>query len=555
MAEKPVAVSYVRWSNPLQASGDSLRRQTALSEAYAQQHGLRMLPVSYLDAGRSAYRGANLRAGGALAALITAVEDKTIPRDAWILCESLDRISRSDVLTALDAFRRILKLGCTLVTLQDSQRYTWESVKDNFGQLIVSLSIMARAHEESRMKASRLAAAWSGKRQRAADSKTPLTGRTPAWIRLDPTTRKYDVIPAHAQTVRLIFQWTADGQGKTAVTRRLHRERVKPIGRVASWHPSYVEKLLQSRAVLGEFQPHRLVVDPETGARRRVPEGDAIPGMFPQIVSPALFLKVQRGRQQRRIPAGRRGEKVSNLFTGLLRCECGSAIYLTNKGRAKDGSLAKYLDCADRRRGVLVKKRRPCRLDSWPYAKTERLVLTLCQRIIPWTKLVPQTRSAAQEQLAALVEQDAELQDERVTLDAKVAKVVQAIEQVGISAALTARLTALEAQAASLRLTAEDVRGRVVEAKTTLANARETVQRQREVFDAYKAGKLADEESRTRLSRVLRELLKRIELRHDRRLGIVLVSGEDADFVCAPDLSAVYDTEGEHIVTLDETVR
>ncbi|KVR83488.1 recombinase family protein [Burkholderia vietnamiensis] len=36
------AYSYLRFSTPEQAQGDSFRRQTALAEAYAQQHGLEL---------------------------------------------------------------------------------------------------------------------------------------------------------------------------------------------------------------------------------------------------------------------------------------------------------------------------------------------------------------------------------------------------------------------------------------------------------------------------------------------------------------------------------
>ena len=228
---------------------------------------------------------------------------------------------------------------------------------------------------------------------------------------------------------------------------------------------------------------------------------------------------------------------MSNLYTGLLRCQCGATVHLLAK---RPG--VKYLTCSARIAGS------KCKVQAWPYHKTEPMLLALLQRVIPWAKLLPTTKTDAQKRVAALVEQGATLEVERVSLDAKVAKVVEAIEQVGISAALTARLTALEAQAASLRLTAEDVRGRVLEARAILANARETVQRQREAFEAYKAGKLSDEESRTRLSSALRELLKRIELRQDRRLGVVLASGEDEDFVCEADLSAVYDLQGEEVV-------
>src|SRR5215510_12639323 len=87
-AMPPVALSFVRWSTPQQALGDSLRRQLALSEDFAKRHGLRLDPsLSITQAGVSAFRQSPV------VALVEAVKAGRIPSSAWVLVESLDRLS------------------------------------------------------------------------------------------------------------------------------------------------------------------------------------------------------------------------------------------------------------------------------------------------------------------------------------------------------------------------------------------------------------------------------------------------------------------------------
>src|SRR5215467_1963131 len=88
------AYSYIRFSTPEQAKGDSLRRQTELSERYAREHGLTLDDkLTFRDLGKSAFRGKNAQEGE-LGDFIKAVEDGRIKRGSYLLVENLDRLSR-----------------------------------------------------------------------------------------------------------------------------------------------------------------------------------------------------------------------------------------------------------------------------------------------------------------------------------------------------------------------------------------------------------------------------------------------------------------------------
>jgi hypothetical protein len=60
----PKAYSYIRFSTPEQQHGDSFRRQTELSQKYAEAHGLTLDEnLTYRDLGVSAFDKSNITSG------------------------------------------------------------------------------------------------------------------------------------------------------------------------------------------------------------------------------------------------------------------------------------------------------------------------------------------------------------------------------------------------------------------------------------------------------------------------------------------------------------
>src|SRR5437016_4128721 len=74
---RPRAYSYLRFSTPEQAAGDSRRRQTELADRYARAHDLELDDqLTFHDLGVSAFSGANL--SGQLGAFLSAVQSKLV---------------------------------------------------------------------------------------------------------------------------------------------------------------------------------------------------------------------------------------------------------------------------------------------------------------------------------------------------------------------------------------------------------------------------------------------------------------------------------------------
>jgi hypothetical protein len=263
----------------------------------------------------------------------------------------------------------LLAKNISIVTLVDSREYTKESIND-IGNLVYSLLIMSRSHEESLMKSKRLAAAWEAKRAKAVDGHK-MTHRIPAWIRL--VDGKFALIPERAALVRRIFKLSKDGMGNALIAKQLNLEGIDTWGdgihqsrKAKGWRSSYVLKILNNRAVIGEMTPHKM----EQG--KRVPQ-EPISGYYPSVITDEVFALTQAVIKARR---GKGGEVGSggNLFTHLVKCaRCGGSIVKVNKGKKSSGPM---LVCDYGRRGVSQ-----CPWTPWSYDEFERTALSHVKEI------------------------------------------------------------------------------------------------------------------------------------------------------------------------------
>jgi DNA invertase Pin-like site-specific DNA recombinase len=342
------AYSYIRFSSPEQAKGDSYRRQHAAAARYCTDHGLELATAkkyTFLDKGRSAYSGRHLDDEGQLKRFLDLVENGTIERGSYLLVESLDRLSREKVSTALPRFMDLLNRGIRVVTLADGRLYTEDY---NELDLIVSIVQMSRAHNESATKGDRISAAWSNKKELARTERKPLGKACPYWLEL--VDGQYQAIPGRVETIKLIFDLAIQGHGQGSIPRILNERSIPVFGsrnrnHSGAWGTSSVAKLLNNRALLGEYQPTHTV------AGKRVSDGEPVINFFPVVIDEPVFYQAQAVRAERRIhKTGRQSERF-NVFQGIMKCgTCGDAMHLVNKGRPPKG--ATYLQCHSARKGV-----------------------------------------------------------------------------------------------------------------------------------------------------------------------------------------------------------
>src|SRR5271165_842618 len=379
-----IAYSYIRFSHPDQARGDSLRRQLALTRGYCATNNLCLdEKFTIRDLGISAFRGKNATKG-ALGAFLKAVQAGRIPKGSALLIESLDRLSRNEVEESYDLLRDIMRGGIEVHTLSDNQVY--RRGQFSMQQMIWSLFVLARAHEESQRKSERLGAAWKMKKEKARLNKVPITFRVPAWIRV--VDNRYELIPERVSLIRRIFNLSADGLGKRSIAMQLNRERIQTWGDSTrkpanGWHDSYIQKILHNPTIIGVYQPYC------RSDRGRVADGEPIEDYFPAVIDLALWQKVQARHAAGRTKAGAR---TNNLFTGVARDGyTGAAMRFVDKGPRGKGKW-KYL-VSDHARVVPGSAK-----STWNYFDIESLFLRFV-REIDWSVISGISESGEVEEL------------------------------------------------------------------------------------------------------------------------------------------------------------
>lgn len=141
--------SYHRISTRNQLKGGGIKRQIEDSSRFCEaQNWVMDTTFKLTDIGTSAYHGKNLDDRAALGSFLKAADDGLVKRPAVLLVESLDRLSRANIMDALELFIRILNAGISICTYHDRMIYSKESIQANFGPLLISITIMCRAHEE-----------------------------------------------------------------------------------------------------------------------------------------------------------------------------------------------------------------------------------------------------------------------------------------------------------------------------------------------------------------------------------------------------------------------
>ncbi len=417
MSAKPTAYSYVRFSTPEQQHGDSFHRQTSLAQAYCDRKGLTLSDTTFRDLGVSAYRGANALVGN-LGEFLKAVEGGAVKPGSVLVVESLDRISRQGIDEGYDVVKKILKSGVRLVTLAPEREFDETATKSLSRGALEIMLILERAAEESERKAHRLAHAWGTKRAKAATAK--LTARCPAWLRLREDRTAFVPLPDRAAVVKRVYRMAADGYGYGAIAKALNGEQVPPFGngkRTAElWGTSSVKKLLGTRAVLGEYQPHT----DRDGQRAKA--GEPVKGYYPAVVTEAEYyaarsaIATRRGTPEDRGDGerlygghgGSSGERVSNLFTGLLKdARDGSPLHLVDKG---DGPA---LVSSSARKGATGSV-----YLSFPYPAFERAML-VWGHDLPLADALPKPGKAGADELAAAEAKLADVTDRLAKLKDK----------------------------------------------------------------------------------------------------------------------------------------
>jgi DNA invertase Pin-like site-specific DNA recombinase len=263
------------------------------------------------DRGRSAFHGHHFERGeskGALGQFVQLVKDGTVQQGSILLIEHLDRVSRLQTGEGYARVTDLLNHGIEIVTLLDGEHYTASRVASDIGRLLKLIMLLFQSHEESAKKSYRSKANWAQKIKMAREQKVRISKRCPSWI--EPETGA--LIPDKADVVRSCFAMALEGKGVRQIAKQLSTNGVLPIGKAKAWHSGLVNQYLQSRTVLGEYQPCRIVNG------RKIPDGEPIEDYYPRLIGDEIFRHVQLALKKRTWLRGRINHNA-NLFVGTAR--------------------------------------------------------------------------------------------------------------------------------------------------------------------------------------------------------------------------------------------
>ncbi|MGR3086559.1 recombinase family protein [Vibrio vulnificus] len=253
--------SYSRFSSAKQKKGGSVERQLDYARKVAEEYGLTLnKELMMLDEGLSAFHAQHMKRG-ALGVFIDKVKGGEIAEGSVLIIESLDRLSREQLLNAQFLFIELVSRGITIITANDSQVYNRATISENSGTMFITLGAMIRAHEESLTKQKRSVAAIKQQVEKfQKDGSGNVHGSVPFWI--DRTASGYE-LNQRAGTVRTIIDLYVNKRlGINRIARELTQKAIEtPTGKRDSWGATSIKNILRNSALYGqkEFEVTSLV--------------------------------------------------------------------------------------------------------------------------------------------------------------------------------------------------------------------------------------------------------------------------------------------------------
>lgn len=394
------AVIYARFSSERQRD-ESIDDQVRVCREWCAREGVEVVRV-YSDramSGRTDHRPDFLR----------MVEEA--PLSDLVVVYKLDRFSR-DPYDAAVYKKRLAEKGVRVVSAT-------ENVPDTPEGIILEKLLEGMAAYYSRNLAQNVARGMEGLAIECKYNGSPVFG-----YRVGDDGR----FEADGQTAPLVveaFERVADGETRNAVARDWAARGVRNTrGSLAT--PSFVQKLIANERYMGVY----------------IWGGVRVPGGMPRIVSDELWRKANDMAGKRARKGG--GSAHDYELSGRMACGLCGGSYVGTSGRGKRGTVYHYYMCGGCGRRMPEWRIEAAIADAVREAlKDEETVRRIAE------KVAEIANASGAERLDALEKRAAEL-------EAKQANLVKAIEDGATSAAVFARLDAVEAELARTKAQKKD---------------------------------------------------------------------------------------------------
>lgn len=333
-SQRPAYI-YCRYSSEMQSQGDSLRRQFQRCNEAIKKHNL-YVKERITDEAFSGFHGDNL-INGKLKDFIDRAIAGDIEKNAFLIVENLDRITRLQPSKAVNVITQILSSGLEIYQTSPECLFTFKNKKDEAMTIIMITLFAQRAHEESDTKSYRIKEAWISRIERILKGEQKiLMDKPPYW--LDVVEKDFDV---NGKTKRLKCYQVNQTRTDEVL---LILEYLKSMGIKESckmmnaesagkkWTVKGVQRLLQSKTLYGELDLKLSVR--EDGKKELQSRGLEMPQIYPPIITKQDFdeiLELIKVRASGR-GGGRKSTQFHNIFSKILYCaHCGGAYRYMHK--------------------------------------------------------------------------------------------------------------------------------------------------------------------------------------------------------------------------------
>lgn len=410
MSKDKIAVVYARYSSHRQGE-QSIEGQLAEAYKYANVHGYKIIH-EYVDRAMTGRNDDREQFQKMLA-------DTAKKQFDTIILWKIDRFGRNREEIAFNKYR-CKKNGVKIVRVA-------ESVPDSPEGVILDSVLEGMAEYYSLQLSQNIL-----RGQRASAEKCQSTGgNRPLGYRTNPTTKKFEIDPETAPTVRLVFDMYAKGKTVTEIVTELNNRGLRTL-RGGKFTKNSLHSILKNEKYIGVYTYKDQV---------------RVEGGIPAIVDAEVFAKVQEMLKVNKRAPSRTWSRAEYLLTDKLFCgKCGSKM-IGESGTGKSGQKFNYYTCVGR------KQKHTCDKKPVRQAWIEDLVIRAVMDLLSDDELLEFIADAVWEYYQKQnkdVELESALQSKLAEVEKATANIIKAIEAGIFNDATKKRMAELDAQRAEI---------------------------------------------------------------------------------------------------------
>ena len=339
MKKQPIAYSYIRFSTPDQARGDSMRRQAKATKDWCETYGYRLAETVFNDKGKSAFKGDNFKSKAELNRFLSLVEDGTLTTPCVLLIENFDRFSRLPASESLGLFLKLVHsgIGVAFTGAYDKRPITKELLKKEQYALMYVLNEAMRSHQESARKSETVSAGIKARNDAIGRGSIRKHNNAPKFFTWDTENNCYKHTSRTAIVKEIVNSYLA-GNSIYSITKNLNIRKVPSVKEKKQWSAKTLRTILSSRYLFGEFLGN--------------------PHFFPPITTKDVFERIQVLLARNSKATGKSGRCV-NIFKTIARCsECDASMnmivkYMDPRSKKVFDKPYRYLRCPSRSTGKI----------------------------------------------------------------------------------------------------------------------------------------------------------------------------------------------------------